>query len=195
MTDGLTAMMKTKYLRASGVQKNDKWTAVFVKFPYWNWTVSYTFWVISWRLYMSYILSPLWAHAAAFRCSSGARRLDSHLVLPAFKLLSLERGGNASDVEIIHYIWSFTRCRSLCRKILQYFPTVCSIQRTSQGTSDQQAYVSLSRNHFSTPPGQFLCLHCRHSNLCVFYIQIRAALVLTVKYGSIMVCASASFLH
>lgn len=172
--------------------KHDKWAAVF---PYRQWAVSNTFSVISWRLYTFYILSSLWAHAAALRCSSGARRLNSHLVLPAFKPLSLERGGNASDVEIIHYIWSFTLCRSSCRKILQYFPTVCSAQRTSKGTSDQRAYVSLSRNHFSTPPGPFLCLHCRRGNLGVFYIQIRAALVLTVKYGSIIVCANASFLH
>lgn len=157
--------------------------------------VSKTFRVIWWRLYTFYILSPLWAQAAALWCSSGARRLNSHLVLPAFKPLSLERGRNVSDVEIIHYIWSFTLCCSSCWKILQYFLTVCSAQRTSNGTSDQWAYVSLSQNHFSTLLGPFLCLHCRHGNLGTFYIQIRAALVLTVKYGSIIVCANASFLH
>ncbi len=40
--------------------------------------------------YIRFISSLL--YAAALRCSSGARRLNSHLVLPAFKPLSLERG-------------------------------------------------------------------------------------------------------
>lgn len=165
------------------------------KFPCRQWTVSNTFRGISRRLYAPYILSTPRAGASASRCSSGAVRLNSHLVLTAFKPFSSERGGNASDVEIIHYIWSFMLCQSRRLKILQYFQTVRSAQRTSKSTSDRRAYVSLSGKRFSTPPGPFLCLHCRCGSLSTFYIQIRAGLVLTVKYAGITVCEEACLRH
>lgn len=150
---------------------------------------------ISRRLYASYILSTLRADASASRCSSGAGRLNSHLVLTAFKTFSLERGRNASDVEIIHYIWSFMLCQSWRLKILQYYQTVRTAQRTSKSTSDRRAYVSLSGNRFSIPPGPVLCRHRRCGSLSPFYIQIRLALVLTVKYGGITVCEEACLRH